>query len=119
MTHYVTQYHCPPPPPPPQVGGVLEECEELRLHCETMDNSIKTAEQDAKASRETILRLVSEGKQLQEVREKAAMLESEVEGRKASLLTSEQEKVCLRKELEAAKEEVLGLQLELEGKEER
>lgn len=98
---------------------MLEECEELRLHCDSLNNSIKTAELDAKASRETILRLVSEGKQLQEVRERAAMLESEVEGQKVSLLTSEEEKSCLRKELQATKEEVLGLQLELDGKEER
>lgn len=98
---------------------VLEECEELRLHCETLGNSVQTAELDCKASRETILRLVSEGKQHQGTRERVAKLESEVEGKKASLLASEQERACLRKELTAAKEEVQALQLELEGREER
>jgi hypothetical protein len=97
----------------------LEECEELRLHCATLSNSIKTAELDAKASRETILRLVSEGKEHQGVRERVSKLESKVDEQRASLLSSEEEKECFKKELSAVKEEVLTLQLELEGKEER
>lgn len=105
---------------------VVEECEDMRLRCETLGNGTKTADLDAKASRETILRLVSEAKKHEGVTQKLSRSESEregqraeVEGQKVSLLRFEQEKACAYEQLASAKETVVALQQELEGKEER
>lgn len=97
----------------------MEECEELRLRCETLSRSIKTAELDSKASRETILRLVSEGKKHNRIKEELTKLQSEVDEHKAALVASEQDRVGLQERLMAAKETMVSLEHEIQAKEER
>ena len=97
----------------------MEEREELRQHCNMLSDSIKTAELDSKASRETILRLVAAGKEHVKDREELGKLQTRVAEEKASLVASEQEKVVLREQLRAAEETVGGLEQELVVKEER
>lgn len=109
-----------------QVSGVVRECEELRLHSETLSSSIKTAELDSKASRETILRLVAEGKEQHRLREEVKRLggeverlQCEVEEQKVSLLASETERAGLQERLTASKETTVALEHEVEAKETR
>lgn len=109
-----------------QVSGVMEECQELRLRCETLVSSVKTAELDSKAGRETILRLVAEGKKQERGKEEARKLQGEVERleeemerQRASLTTSEQERVGMQERLIAAKETMVALQNQLNAKEEK
>lgn len=102
-----------------QVGVVMEEHEELSQHCSRLSESIKMAELDSKASRETILRLVAVGKEHSKDREELAKLQTRVVGEKASLVASEQERVVLREQLTAAEETVGGLEQALVVKEER
>lgn len=105
---------------------MVRECEELRLHSETLSSSIKTAELDSKASRETILRLVAEGKEQHRLREEVKRLggeverlQCEVEEQKVSLLASESERVGLQERLTASKETTVALEHEVEAKETR
>ena len=90
---------------------MVEECQELRLSCETLTSSIKTAELDSKAGRETILRLVAEGKKQEKGKEEARQLqheverlEGEVEQQRAALMAQEQERAGIQDRLKAAKE---------------
>ena len=45
-----------------QVGRLAEECPHLRLRVDTLTKTLNACELDSRASRETILRLVSEVK---------------------------------------------------------
>ena len=95
----------------------------MRLRCDTLGNTVNTAELETKASRETILRLVAEAKSRESLheglREKLARLESEVEEKKASVLTSDQERAVLVEQLRAGKETIAALHHELQAREER
>ena len=104
----------------------MEESQELRLQCETLSSSIKTAELDCKAGRETILRLVAEGKKQEKGKEEARQLqhqvdtlEAELEQQKASFMAVEQERAAMQERLTAAKETMLALQKQLDAKEEK
>lgn len=102
-----------------QVSGVVEESEELRLRCEALSGSIKTAELDSKASRETILRLVSEAKKQEKAKEEVGRLQSEVEEQRTALIASKQGRVVLQEQLTAAKDTMLALEQEIQAKEEK
>lgn len=105
---------------------MTEECQELRLHCETLTSSIKTAELDSKAGRETILRLVSEAKkhesgrgEARELKGEVERMRGEVEQQRGALMASEQERVGMGERLTAAKETMVALQRQLEAKEQK
>lgn len=98
---------------------MLGECEELRLRCETLSGSVQTAGLDSKASRETILRLVSENKKQNKLVEELERLQSEVQEKKASLITSEQDRVGLQERLTVTKDTMISLEREIQAKDER
>lgn len=105
---------------------MLEECQELRLQCETLATGLKTAELDCKAGRETILRLVAEGKRQEQGREEVirlqgevARLEGEMEQQRGALKASEQERTGLQERVTAGKETMVALQRQLDAKEEK
>ena len=91
----------------------------MGLRCETLGNTLKTAELDSKASRETILRLVSQTKQQEKASEEVVRLKHEMEEQRAMLAASDQEKEGLVERLTTAKETVASLEHELQAKEER
>ena len=101
----------------------MQECEELRLHCETLGSAVKTAELDSKAGRETILRLVSEAKNHEKdaekhKKDKEEMVKLRAE-QKSLLAASNEEKKGLEERLTATKENLVSLQYELQAKEDR
>ena len=98
---------------------MLAECVELRLRCETLSNSIHTAELDSKASRETISRLVSQSKKQEGVREECSRLQSELEEKRGALVVSEQEREGLEERLRAAKDTMVSLEHEIQAKDQR
>lgn len=98
---------------------MVGDCEELRLRCETLSGNIQTAELESKASRETILRLVSESKKQEGLKEELERLQSEVKERQASLITSEQERAGLQERLTIAKDTMISLEHEIQAKDGR
>ncbi len=98
---------------------MIEECEELRLRCETLGTTMKTAELDSKASRETILRLVSDVKKHEKDKDLIDKLTSDVNRQKELLVVSEVERDELQGRVTATKENVISLERELRAKEER
>ena len=102
-----------------QVSGVIGEKEGLRLSCERLKSSMRTAELDSKASRETILRLVSDGKKQFKDAEELAKTRVELDEHKELVVAAEKERGGLQERLAAAKTTIVALEQELQAKQGR
>lgn len=97
----------------------MEECAELRQRCETLSTTVKAAELNSVASRETIMRLISQNKQHDSAAESARKLHGEVEELRASLADSQQSRALLQERLTATQDSVASLEQQVQAKEER
>ena len=95
---------------------MTSERDELALKCTRLESTIKTAEMDTQASRETILRLVSENKKHSREGEELEKVQEELGAQKDLLRVAAKEKEDLQQRLVASRETIGAMEKELHGK---
>lgn len=99
--------------------GLAGEREELQLKCNRLESTIKTAELDTQASRETILRLVSENKKRSKEGEELLKVQEELEEQRELLKETMKEKEELQQRLVASRETIGAMERELHSKDKK
>jgi len=92
---------------------MASERDEMQIKCTRLESTIRTAEMDTQASRETILRLVSENKKHSREGEELEKVQEELEAQKDLLRTAAKEKEDLQQSLVASRETIGAMEKEL------
>ena len=91
----------------------------MQLKCTRLESTVKTADLDTQASRETILRLVSENKKHSKEGEELVRVQEQLEEQRGLLMATRKEREELQQRLVASRETIVAMERELHGKDKK